>query len=371
MQPGVAIIGGGLAGLVSAICLSRRGIPCTVFEKRTYPFHRVCGEYVSNETRPFLQSAGLFPEAYQPPNIHRFQLSAVNGRHAFLPLDLGGFGISRFAFDHFLAQKAREAGAVLLEGCEVQQITFTGNGFTLTTPSGTYTAGVVIGAYGKRARLDVTLGRPFLARRSPYVGVKYHIQTDFPADLIALHNFEGGYCGISRVENGVTNLCYLTHRQVLRTHGSVEALEQKVLSKNPFLKEIFSQSVFLFRKPETINEISFSNREPVFNHVLMVGDTAGLITPLCGNGMAMAIRAAKLVSDLIVCCVTENKGRTWLENAYAQQWKKLFARRLWYGRMVQHYLFGSAHTSQMAVQLALRFSPLARLMVRLSHGQPF
>lgn len=371
MQKNVAIIGGGLAGLTAAIILSRKGIPCTVFEKRKYPFHRVCGEYVSNETRPFLQSLNIFPSHFHPSSIHRFQLSAVNGKYSFLKLGLGGFGISRYAFDHFLAEKAREAGASLLENCEVDDIKFLGNQFYLNTSAGKFTADIVIGAYGKRSKLDITLNRSFIRKRSPYVGVKYHIRTDYPKDLIALHNFEGGYCGISRVENNTTNLCYLVHRDVLRKAGSIEALEENVLMRNPLLKDIFTHADFVFEKPETINEISFDLREPVFHHILMAGDTAGLIAPLCGNGMAMAIHAGKMASDLITLYVHEKKSLSWLETEYARQWKKHFALRLKAGRLMQHYLFGSSFSSQLAVSLALGLPPLAKMLVRLSHGRTF
>ena len=61
----VAIIGGGLAGLINAILLKRAGLDVVLFEKNTYPFHRVCGEYISNEVLPFLQSNELFPYELQ------------------------------------------------------------------------------------------------------------------------------------------------------------------------------------------------------------------------------------------------------------------------------------------------------------------
>ncbi|MCX7636467.1 MAG: NAD(P)/FAD-dependent oxidoreductase [Cyclobacteriaceae bacterium] len=371
MQKNVAIVGGGLAGLTAAICLSRQGISCTVFEKRKYPFHRVCGEYVSNEAKPFLQSLGVFPAHLEPPSIHRFQLSAVNGKYVFLNLDLGGFGISRFAFDNFLAEKARESDVKILENCEVREINYHDGEFELITSTGTFTAGIVIGAYGKRSKLDFFLNRDFIKKRSPFVGVKYHIRTDFPDDLIALHNFPGGYCGISRVENGLTNLCYLVHRDVLRQSGNIAAMEGEVLCRNPLLEQIFKHSEFLFQQPETINEISFDIREPVYNHILMAGDTAGLIAPLCGNGMAMAIHAGKMVSELIHRYCKEKKSRAWLENEYARQWRALFVRRLRAGRLMQHYLFGSAVSSGIAVNLALTLPPVARQLVRLSHGKVF
>ena len=55
----VCIIGGGLAGLTAALCLVKSGISVMLIEKNTYPNHKVCGEYVSNEVRPFLEHLGL------------------------------------------------------------------------------------------------------------------------------------------------------------------------------------------------------------------------------------------------------------------------------------------------------------------------
>ncbi len=82
-------------------------------------------------------------------------------------------------------------------------------------------ADIVIGAFGKRSKLDVKLNRRFIHQRSPYVAVKYHIRTEHPSDLIALHNFKDGYCGISNIEDGKSCLCYLSHRNNLKEFGSI------------------------------------------------------------------------------------------------------------------------------------------------------
>lgn len=367
----IVIVGGGLAGLLSAIQLQKAGLSCIVIEKKNYPFHRVCGEYVSNEVLPFLKSLQLFPEELSPSTIHRFQLSSVEGKSTVLPLDLGGFGISRYAFDHFLFEKAKDCGVQFLLNTEVSDIFFENEQFTIHTSGSTLSADLVIGSFGKRSKADVSLQRSFLMKRSPYVGVKYHVRSDFPNDLVALHNFKGGYCGVNAVEKGVVNICYLTHRDVLREHGSIPELEKKVLCKNPLLKEVFEHSDFLFEKPEVINEISFETKEPVFNHVLMTGDAAGMITPLCGNGIAIAIHSSKIVSSLILrFCSDASYARTQLERDYAREWRKNFANRLWFGRQVQR-LFGSSFSSQVAVRLALYSKPIAQAIVKSTHGKPF
>ncbi|HZZ75876.1 MAG TPA: FAD-dependent oxidoreductase, partial [Puia sp.] len=46
----VAIVGGGLAGLSLAILLARESYRVCLFEKEAYPFHKVCGEYISMES---------------------------------------------------------------------------------------------------------------------------------------------------------------------------------------------------------------------------------------------------------------------------------------------------------------------------------
>lgn len=367
----VVIIGGGLAGLLSALQLAKVGVACTLVEKKRYPFHRVCGEYVSNEVLPFLQSLQVFPNELFPTSIQRFQLSSVSGKSTILPLGLGGFGISRFAFDHYLYEKAKASGVHFLLDTEATNITFENDLFTIDTTTTRLTANLVIGSFGKRSRADVAMNRSFLRKHSPFVGVKYHVRTSFPEDLVALHNFEGGYCGVNTIEKNVVNICYLIHRDIIREHGTITGTENAVLIKNPHLKEIFKHSEFLFKKPEVINEITFETKEPVHNHILMVGDAAGMITPLCGNGMAIAIHSSKIASELVIrFCTDPSYTRTQLEQEYALQWRKNFASRLWFGRQVQK-LFGSRLASNAAIHLALHSNPIARAIVNNTHGKPF
>ncbi len=367
----VTIIGGGLSGLITSIQLVRAQIPVQLFEKKRYPFHRVCGEYISNETLPFLKKTNLFPEEFYPTSISQFQLTSINGKSAELSLDLGGFGISRYTFDHWLLEKAVAEGVEVHQAAEVNKVEFSNDQFSVSTLQNSYSTDVVVGAFGKRSKVDKALERSFIKKSSPYIGVKYHIRTDHRKDLIALHNFENGYCGISNVENDISNLCYLSHRNNLKTWKTIQAMEENVLFKNPFLKQIFNNSEFLFDQPETINEISFETKGPIENHILMSGDAAGMITPLCGNGMAMAIHSSKILSDLLIpYCQSSHISRDELEKKYTHAWNNEFATRLWVGRQFQN-LFGAPLASNLAVGIMGRVRPLARYLVSKSHGSPF
>lgn len=367
----VIIIGGGLAGLVNAIQLTKAGMKVLVVERKSYPFHRVCGEYISNEVLPFMLRLGLDLEKLGPARISRFELSSPAGKTMHLPLDMGGFGISRYTLDEELYKMAQVAGAEFILGKQAEEVQYEQDHFEVRLSDGTeWESQLVIGAFGKRSRLDKQLNRNFIQQHSPYLGVKYHIRHDYPQDMIALHNFKDGYCGTSAIEDNKYCLCYLTTRENLRQHSTIEAMEAAVLHKNPLLKQIFTEAEFLYDKPEVINEISFAPKKAVENHILMAGDAAGLITPLCGNGMAMAIHAAHILSELVIRFHRRELSRAALEARYEQQWNGLFRGRLWIGRQVQR-LFGDEWMSELVVQFFDKVKPLAKIVVKQTHGKVF
>jgi menaquinone-9 beta-reductase len=367
----VIVIGGGLSGLVNAFLLRSAGFKVLVIEKKSYPFHRVCGEYISNEVIPFMEKYHIFPHEYKPPRISRFRLTSIKGNSIEMPLDLGGFGISRYCLDHFLYRKCVNFGVDFLLDSAVEKVDFIQKKFIVSEKSGNrFQSDVVIGAYGKRSHLDRTLNRSFMQQKSPYVGVKYHIKIEHPDDEIALHNFPGGYCGISKVENGVTNLCYLGKRSYLRQYGSIEKMEKEVIFQNPHLKRIFNEAEFIFDKPLVINEISFATKTPVEDHILMSGDSAGMVTPLCGNGMAIAIRSANILSKIVVMYLSGQIDRSQMEASYSEAWRDNFRNRLWTGRKIQTF-FGKYNVSDFLVSTAKISTGFSNFLMAKTHGQPF
>lgn len=366
----VAIIGAGLAGLISSIELVKKGVPCTLFEKKKFPFHRVCGEYISNEALPYLKKQDLFPAPFLPSTITDLVLTSVRGQTATMPLDLGGFGVSRFSFDNFLLNKAKSLGVMVNENMEVTEVRKVDDSFVIKTEDQEFIADLVIGSFGKRSRLDLQLKRDFTTKRSPYIGVKYHVRSPHPANVIALHNFKGGYCGVVAIENYITNICYLARRSTLQQCGTIERMEKEILCTNPALREVFNNATHLWDKPQVINEISFATKSPVEKHILMAGDSAGMITPLCGNGMAIAIHSAKMLSELVTLFCNDSITRNELEQRYTAWWRALFENRLRVGRTVQK-LFGNSFLSDMSVSLIVYSKFLAQRIMRNTHGQEF
>ncbi|HEY4875343.1 MAG TPA: pyridine nucleotide-disulfide oxidoreductase, partial [Puia sp.] len=241
--------------------------------------------------------------------------------------------------------------------------------------AGNYYAKTACGSFGKRSNLDVKWKRNFRLKKNNklnnYIGVKYHIHTNHPNDLIALHNFKNGYCGISQIEENKYCLCYLTTAENLRLNdNSIEKMERTVLQKNPFLKKIFTESTFLFPEPVTISQISFEKKMQVENNILFVGDAAGMITPLCGNGMSMALHAAKIAFNCIDDFLQNKINREQMEKNYEERWKKLFAKRLRTGRIIQNF-FGNEFLSNLFISTIKPFPKFVSFLVKQTHGEAF
>ncbi len=371
----VAIIGGGLAGLSMAIQCAAKGISVVLFEKEKYPYHKVCGEYISLESKPFLESLGLPFAELNLPVIKQLKLSDANGKLYSFPLDLGGFGISRYCLDEELYKIAIGQGASIFTETKVTNVSFENDVFSVESFVSLIKAKIVVSSYGKRSNLDIKWSRPFAKQKANklnnYVGIKYHIQHEHPADEIVLHNFYNGYCGMSKIEENKSCLCYLTTAENLKnSNNSIDQMQQEILFKNPQLKEIFTNAIFLYKEPLVISQISFTKKSQIENHMLMLGDSAGLITPLCGNGMSMSLHSSKLAFEIIESYLGKEISRQQMEELYSKKWKDNFATRLMIGRIVQRVFGGELSTSLFLKTMQL-FPHIARKLIRSTHGRSF
>ncbi|NQX37978.1 NAD(P)/FAD-dependent oxidoreductase [Pedobacter steynii] len=366
----ILIAGGGLAGLTAAIHLLKSGFPVTIIEKNTYPQHKVCGEYISNEVLPYLEWLGLAIDSAAASRIQNFQISTIEGKCLNAKLPLGGFGISRYVLDALLYEHA------LAHGCQfihetVTDITFNADEFQVSLGNKQIiSARLVIGAYGKRDALDQKLSRAFIQKKSPWLAVKAHYQGPFPDDLVALHNFEGGYCGVSKVEDNRINICYLVDYASFKRYKSIPEHRMQVLYKNEHLRTIFENSRMLFDQPLVISQISFDPKNAVSQHVLMIGDTAGLIHPLCGNGMAMAIHSAKLCAESVISYLEGKTGsRKKMEAQYERSWKRNFNKRLSIGKIISRIL-SRKQLSTRLLRILIKFPALLQALIKQTHGKP-
>jgi flavin-dependent dehydrogenase len=303
MHYDVAIIGAGVAGACAAIELSRAGATVLLLEKEKGPHHKVCGEFISGECLPVLNQLGIDFEALGATHIHQVVLRA--GR-ASLPsaLPFAARGLSRLALDHQLITSAEDAGAHVARGVLVKQVLPTSYAFTSHPPSfaietsqESYTARQVFLATGKHdlKALHVRQGRETNA-----VGFKRHAQ--LPASVMAelegqveLFIFSGGYAGLSLIEAGLANFCFILDRHTLKTVGSGwEQLTHYLTRQNARLQRLLDTAQWHWSKPLAIAYIPYGYLyQNALPDTFVLGDQFCVIPSLTGDGISQAVFTAQ------------------------------------------------------------------------------
>jgi flavin-dependent dehydrogenase len=346
----VAIAGGGPAGCSAAIRLAQRGASVVLCEARTYPHDKVCGEFLSSECSVLLAWLGLdgLLATLGAVPIGTASLAAPNGVTWETHFPAPAWGLSRHALDAALAEHARAAGVDVRTNTSVLDISGSlGEAFRLGLrcggKDGSLRARAVIAAHGKRSSLDRALGRRFLTRREPYVALKTHFHGPRLPGRIELNVFPGGYCGLSEIENGTANLGLLVRESVFQAvggagPGAIDNFVAWLRRQNPRLDAWLGQAARLQERWLSIAQIPFSPKEAVVGDVLLAGDAAGVIAPLAGDGIAMALRSGGLVADLVLRYLDGNLPAAELRQNYAARWAHEFGPRLRLGRVLQPLL---------------------------------
>ncbi len=371
----IGIVGGGLAGLSLAIQSAKSGYSVVLFEKETYPFHKVCGEYISLESWPFIEKLGVPLKDLSLPIIDTLKVSSPNGNFLQQKLPQGGFGISRYTLDNLLKEIALKNGVTIIENTKVEDVVLEDDEFNILVNNEVTTCKVCCGSFGKRSNLDIKWKRNFSLQKANklnnYIGIKYHAKLNFPVNEIALHNFKDGYCGVSKIENDLYCICYLTTANNLKKcNGDVALMQQTILEQNPFLNQLFKSASFVYDKPLTIAQISFSQKTQIQNHILCIGDAAGMITPLCGNGMSMALHGSKIAFEQIDFFLANKISRAAMEIEYTKVWQQHFSSRLKVGRLIQQF-FGKKWVTNCFISILKHFPKLVSTLIKRTHGKPF
>lgn len=150
------VVGAGPAGSTAAFVLARAGLEVLLLEKRSFPRDKLCGGFLAARTLGLLEElhGSEAPAALYHHTDDRFQVwhagdlitdRRLGDRMAF---------VQRLEFDHFLAEQARRAGAVLEEGQEAVGITWEPDGVTVQLKGGdTRRARWVVGADGALSKV--------------------------------------------------------------------------------------------------------------------------------------------------------------------------------------------------------------------------
>lgn len=372
MKYDVAIIGGGLAGLSLSIDLKKRGYSILVIEKGNYPRHKVCGEYISMESHAYLHSICPALSSFNLPLMNNFKLSSTWNHEFESKLDLGGFGMSRYLLEDLLFTEAKNRGVDFMLKSKVTDIVYNemDEDYSIATTGGDVKASLACNASGRKSNLEAKETKTQL-KGTNYIGIKYHVSIDRDNSFIEIHNFPGGYCGVASIEEEKTCLCYIVNSNKLNSvNNSISELEKVYLYQNKHLKKIFKNAKFIYKEPLTISGINFKIKEAVNDDSFFLGDAAGSIAPVTGNGMSIALRSAFFLASLIDSYFSNEISKNQLTENYRSFWKKEFATRVKLSRYFQK-LSEYPLLTNLCIRLFNPIPSFAKRIIRQSHGESF
>lgn len=386
------VVGGGPAGTAAGVLLAELGHSVTLVEQKEFPRHKLCGEFVSHESVPLLKRLGVYSGIRDSGavDLRSVVLTEMGGDGCSAPLPESALGVSRRLLDEVLMRRAEQVGVDVRQPCEVTALT--GNmrdGFRLQLePGGSASvplvakpcvnAAVVVGAWGRQSRLARKLRvaenetpsgeRP---KTSPWVAFKGHYAGGDVGDRIELHAFRRGYCGMSHVEGDLLNACWIVHRDALpRAESDLNsAFVDTLFATNPVLADRFSSMQLTWDKLLSVSQLHFDAQSAFIGDVMLAGDAAGMIAPLCGDGISMALMSGSYLASQTADFLSGRQTVSEFKRRYAEAWRSGFSLRMWLGRSA-HGALTNARRARFAVATARRYPRALTWVINQTRGYP-
>ena len=263
------------------------------------------------------------------------------GRSVTVPTNWFGNGdfalsLSRREMDNRLLERAKAVGVDVHDGTIVTDVEYIGDavhGVRVRSAAGdtrVIAGDFFVDATGRSRVLSKLIGKQkanSAAVRPSLVGFKTHVRdAELAPGVCEIYSFAGGYGGLSNVEGGVANLCFLIDAAVVRSIGSdpnevVHQVVRRNQRANVTLRNIAADSDWLAVAIE-----GFGTRTPApASNLVTIGDAASFIDPFTGSGMVMAFESSELLADIIA---SEPGSLDVIAPRYLAAYRKRFANRL-------------------------------------------
>ena len=343
----VIIAGAGPAGTSAAIHLAKHSLRVLMLEQKQFPRPKLCGEFISPECFSHFEKLGVAGAmmSSNPAKIRRTVFYSSRGHRVSVPSDWFGsgaaLGLSRAMMDNNLLERAQSLGVDVLQRSTVTNVIEEGNrvcGVRAKTATGDneYRAPVTIDATGRSHILTRKLHQNHDESkghvRRGLVAFKAHFSDAEPAqDICEIYSYRGGYGGLSSVENGINNLCFIVQaKDVRRLHSNADAVMHEIVMRNQRAARTLQNA----RRCSEWLSVSlewFGAAEPAPKPgLLAIGDSASFIDPFTGSGMLMALESGELAASVVVRHLNDlsDLGLKELRHDYVEEYGRRFASRL-------------------------------------------
>jgi flavin-dependent dehydrogenase len=381
----VIIAGGGPAGASAATHLAMRGARVLLAEQKKFPREKLCGEFISPECAVHFERLGVIDRmlAAGPARLHETVFYARSGKSVCVPSTWFGangsaLGLSRAEMDERLLRRAGEAGVtvledapvvdLLLEKAEVRGVELKNAGSQVS-----YHAPVTIDATG-RARSLARRAEPHRPKsnRAPLVAFKAHLEDARVAPgACEIYFYRGGYGGLSSIEDGRSNLCFIASaRDVRACAADAERVMREIVCQNARAAHTLSDA--RARSPWLAVTLENFGRHQIApaKGLLTIGDAASFIDPFTGSGMLMALESGELVAQVIadhLDAIRDGRGLEELSKQYRVAYEKRFDSRLRICSLMRRAAFVPG-LAEMAIRFFRTSARLRQFVTRATRG---
>ncbi len=367
----VIIAGGGPAGASAAILLASQGARVLLVEQKKFPRPKLCGEFISPECLPLFERLGIATAINEarPASLTETVFYSSSGRRVGVPSTWFGtganaLGLSRAEMDELLLRRAAVAGAEVCEEASVAGMIISGDGratgvkfksaagahrsslaqfrndeatgnLSLQSDELVARAPVIIDATG-RARILARRAGPTngkRVKRREIVAFKAHFEnTQVAAGACEIYFYRRGYGGLSTVENGLSNLCFIASARDVR---ACDTDADRVLREVVGLNQRAQLALQNARRCSPWLAVSL---EDFGRHLvapspglLTIGDAASFIDPFTGSGILMALQSGELAAKCILKFLHREPNFGTLDElarSYREAYRAMFDSRL-------------------------------------------
>jgi 2-polyprenyl-6-methoxyphenol hydroxylase-like FAD-dependent oxidoreductase len=311
------IVGGGPAGLAAAIALAGQGRHVLLAERRHFPLDKACGEGIMPTGVADLKELGVWSylaagDSWPLAGVRYLMAGQQPAAARFA--EGPGIGLRRTALSEALLQRARALPSIELRpGVAAEPVAVTAHGVTARIGREIVTARLLIGADGLNSRVRQWAGLAAPNGQSRRWGVRQHFDCRPWSDHVEVHWAPDSEAYVTPVGPGQVNVAILWDRDRLGRLAGGRQLWPSLLAAFPELQSRLGPAAPV-SGALAVGPLRRDTIRPVNDGVLLIGDAAGYLDPITGDGislaLAQALALARTVAPLLVADSRERLSRT-------------------------------------------------------------